>query len=753
MDLGSNNVIINNVFYNVYGGISFHSLSSNGIASYNYINDSFGGIDSSGNNITIENNQINNVSAGIGIAGINNYVINNRVYNAIKGVYIINSNTVNNTFSDNILEDLELGISISLSSNNTFYNCTIINSTSYGIYLDRTQGCKFFNCSIINSDTTDIQFYKSNITLINTSFNKYKVKFNGNDSFMTVQWYLHVIVKDMLDNPILNATVEVYNVTDDLVADGMTNENGLLNWITITERIQNYSTNITHTPHNISASKNSYIEFANPEPVMDASKTVDITLLIPPPLHHINIVAEGLPLWSLNNTSIASIDPSTGEFTAIAYGNGFVNVTDSNLPEVFNLSYYTIEPRPLHHIDIKPEEPKRFYIGDESAYTAIGWNNENESYQNTSWIPHWSVNNPSIATIDPVTGEFSAIALGSGEINVTAIGNPEIYKTIQFTIEPWPLHHIEIIPSGHESYYLGDTQTYTTIGWNDANETQMNTSWIQVWAVENTSIASIDSASGEFTALAIGTSHVTVSASSLPLISNTSSFTVDSWPLHHIEIIPGNSGYYYIGDMNNYMVIGWNDDAETQENTTWIPVWSIENITLATINESGFFTAIALGNSVINVSSSSQPLIFSNITFTIHPWPLHHIQIFPGWSQTFTIGDIYDYTIIGWNDAQKTQINTTWTPVWSIEGDLEEFTWEGETARFEVIKSGEGTLICEDKATGINVSTNVIVKKEPQGADSTWVGILTAIILIVGILMMILILWKIKKDKNNSDNP
>jgi nitrous oxidase accessory protein NosD len=779
---GLNHSINYNLFENVYGGIFFIFSSSNCSASFNYFYNSAGGILIDGNYITISNNEISNMSdSGIFIVGSYNILLNNNIYNITSGgIEFGNFDTNNNTLINNTIINAEWGIRIwLLSNNNTFIDCYIIDSRWVGVILDNTYNCSFINTTIINSNTYDMAITKSNTTFINTTFNKTKVHFYDNSSTLKVQWFLHTYVEDIVGNPLQNADVEVYNLTDDLVANGKTDNNGFLKWVIVPERIQNYSTNITFTPHNVTSTKSSYVGYANPEPIMDKSKQVNITLMIPPPLHHIEIIpsesetyhigdsryystigwndeAETLinltwtPVWSLNNTSIASINSSNGEFIALDYGHGMINVSDSTFPNIFNSTLFTVTARPLHHIDIIPEDPKIYYIGDEFTYSSIGWNDENESYQNSTWTQQWTIDNSSIASIDSNSGEFKAIALGSGEINVTVIGLLGVYKTIQFTIDPWPLHHVEIIPSDPENYYIGDTQTYTAVGWNDADETQLNTSWTPMWSIEDTSFASIDSALGEFTALTLGSSNVKVSASSIPLISNISSFTVDPWPLHHLEIIPGNSGNYHIGDTHTYFVIGWNDDAETQENSSWIPIWSIENTLLASINEYGMFTATALGNGEINVSSYLQPWIYSNSSFSIRPWPLHHLSIVPIGDQIYKIGDIVNYSVIGWNDVEETQINTSWVPIWSLEGNFQELTFDGQNATFVAKKAGEVTIKCSDELTNINGTFQIKVLKKDADGDSSWTWILIIIVIIITFLIIfILIYWnKIRKKKD-----
>ncbi len=351
--------------------------------------------------------------------------------------------------------------------------------------------------------------------------------------------------------------------------------------------------------------------------------------------------------------------------------------------------------------------------------------------------------------IDSNTGDFTANALGNSLINVTSAVPTGVYNTSQFTIEPWPLHHIVITPIGAENYYIDDTQTYTAIGWNDAEETQMNNTWTPVWTVNDTSFANIDSATGEFIALALGNGLLNVTDSTFIGIYNTSLFIVDPWPLHHIEIIPASSeDHYYVGDMKIYTAIGWNDVGETQKNDSWVPVWGIENTTVGRIWD-GDFIAEALGSSLINVSCDTQPEIYATRAFTVHPWPLHHISILPIGPGTYQIGDIVIYSAIGWNDAEETQMNTTWTPVWSLEGEIQEITGEDEEARFEAKKSGEGSIRCLDEDSGIYASSEIIIKEKTQEGLPVLLWILLIVIPLIVCLLTVFLLFLKKPRKNN----
>jgi len=275
----------------------------------------------------------------------------------------------------------------------------------------------------------------------------------------------------------------------------------------------------------------------------------------------------------------------------------------------------------------------------------------------------------------------------------------------------------------------------------------MNTTWTPLWEVDETTIATIDSDTGFFTATNIGNGNVICRSTAISEICNTSYFSVLAWPLHHINIIPQGPQNYYIGDTQIFTAVGWNDAEETQMNDTWVSVWSVGNTSVASINETGFFTAIALGSGVINVTCTSQPWVCSVVVFTVNPWPLHHISILPAGPETYRIGDIVIYTAIAWNDVEETQMNTTWTPVWTLEGGIQELTWEGEEARLEAKKSGEGYIKCSDEATNIYSTSDIVIEDKDKDGTSIWLWVLLVIIVVVFLIILFLIYRK--KNQGN----
>jgi parallel beta-helix repeat protein len=216
-------------------------------------------------NLIVNNNLIhNNGQAGIDIERSSNVSISNNIIssNAVRGIYLVNSSPL---IMNNRLVNNTNGIWPYWYSNATIINSTIENSTNYDFYI-----------------------WNSNPISLNTTFNKTKVYFYDKESNLTIQWFMHVRVLDLIDDPIVGADVEVKDINDNIIYNGTTDMNGYAKWIVSTEYSQNDTNDdndgedpgekMIFTPHNVSVSKDGYTVYADPEPFMNRSKEIILKL-------------------------------------------------------------------------------------------------------------------------------------------------------------------------------------------------------------------------------------------------------------------------------------------------------------------------------------------------------------------------------------------------------------------------------------------------------------------------------------------
>ncbi len=239
-------------------------------------------------------------------------VINSIISNYERGVGI-HENHQKNIISNCIFQDNDIAIDTE-GGNLDVVNSMIINSSSYDIRL--------------SSDPVWGSVWGSEITMLNTSFNKLKVDISGPNSTLWVRWYMHVNVTDSLGYPVPNANVKVEdNINGTYKKTRQTESYGFVRWITVTEYKQNVSSKIDYTPHKLTAWKDTATGYANPH--MDMSKFVNISL-------HEGMIINSSQGWNLMSTPLILIEIEIQEvlqslenhFDAVQW----YNVTDSNDP-------------------------------------------------------------------------------------------------------------------------------------------------------------------------------------------------------------------------------------------------------------------------------------------------------------------------------------------------------------------------------------------------------------------------------------
>jgi len=136
------------------------------------------------------------------------------------------------------------------------------------------------NSSISNSNLYDLYLdQNSNITTLNTTFNKALVQYFDTESILTVRWFMHVHVVMPDLNP-LEGDVTVKNVNNDIIFTGTsTAAEGTCRWIKCTEYIQSQAASIYYSSYNVTATVFSTVRWAMPEAPMERTSDVYVVFL------------------------------------------------------------------------------------------------------------------------------------------------------------------------------------------------------------------------------------------------------------------------------------------------------------------------------------------------------------------------------------------------------------------------------------------------------------------------------------------
>ncbi len=266
-------------------------------------------------------------------------------------------------------------------------------------------------------------------------------------------------------------------------------------------------------------------------------------------------------IWNSSNTSVASVDEFTGDVTAI--GEGVTNITYSingscGIP-ISTFQALTVSSNITSGIVVGTGTLCR---GFSSIYSNSGGT--------VGGI--WSSTNPSVATVNSVTGEVAAISPGTTDITYSVnngCGGPlSSFKTIT------------VIPNGVAGTVNGPTPLCVgvTSAYSNSNGTTGGD-----WSSTNTSVAIVDPGTGEVTAVGPGTTDITYSISGCNSISSFQTLTVN--PNANAGTVNGTTSLC-IGASVTYS----NSGGDIGGN------WSSTNTSVATVNlTTGEVTALSTG--------------------------------------------------------------------------------------------------------------------------------------------------------------
>lgn len=377
--------------------------------------------------------------------------------------------------------------------------------------------------------------------------------------------------------------------------------------------------------------------------------------------------------WSVNNSSNASINDSTGSkgiLTTIAAGS--VNV-QATLGGVTGTKAVTISQATVTAVMISPSSvsiPK----GTSTQFTAIA-NYSDGTTRDVTNSAVWSSSNSSIAGVNTSTttgGLSQGIAMGATTISATIGG---ITGSAALTVTAASLVSISI--SANDSIAKGNTKQYTAIATYSDGSTQDITSSVS-WNSSSTSNVTISNGAGtKGLATAVGQGSSTIQATYNGINSNTSTLSVTAATLTSIAI--GADSSVENGSSKQYTATGTYSDGTTDDITSLV-TWVSSNTTNASISnalaDKGKAYGLAVGTSNITASLSGVTSNTSVLTVSAS-----------------AAAATSNSTVSGYNVTVPSGMTTVTSPT----GDFSGITYQGnpsEVAGFVSTVSYAGTAGC-----------------------------------------------------------
>ena len=309
--------------------------------------------------------------------------------------------------------------------------------------------------------------------------------------------------------------------------------------------------------------------------------------------------------WTSSNNSVASVD-ADGVVTAIAVGEAVITATATDGSGVFNTVEVQVEPIYAESLTIVAEGSTTLRDGETVQLRAV-FVPENTTDKRVTWDAGPEIN----ATIDE-NGLFTAGSVPS-VVGVVArsIGTPGVSGSIEINVIETPVESVEI--TSEPLVLLPGESKEVAVSVNPSTATDKTISW----SVSDESIIKLqkfDSSVAVINAIAPGQAYLYAKASNG--VNTSLMVTVNTIPVTEIILskqeLRLNVSETYQFEANVLPVNASNKAIR----------WESSNAEIGTVDETGFFTAIAPGETVITcyatdesgVSTQCQTVVVQPVT-------------------------------------------------------------------------------------------------------------------------------------------
>jgi DNA/RNA endonuclease G (NUC1) len=235
----------------------------------------------------------------------------------------------------------------------------------------------------------------------------------------------------------------------------------------------------------------------------------------------------GLPVainsaaWTSSNTTVATIDPSSGVAAALTPGTSNIAVAVTTASGNRTVSTKLTVTGPAKTVTVSPTT-WNLKSAQSKTFVASAVD-ENGSPVTTTFT--WSSSDPSIAMVDATTGSVIGRAGGSATITATAPNGVFGTATVNVTAGNVSVStRSDILPVGFQ------TQLFVNSGSADTQGAPVGNSNV-LWSSSNPAIVSVDPANGIITANAAGSAVIKATAVSDGIASGSTTITTDVMPV------------------------------------------------------------------------------------------------------------------------------------------------------------------------------------------------------------------------------
>ncbi|MCZ7383232.1 MAG: Ig-like domain-containing protein [Candidatus Methanoperedens sp.] len=305
--------------------------------------------------------------------------------------------------------------------------------------------------------------------------------------------------------------------------------------------------------------------------------------------------------WSSSNTTVGTINPTTGAFNALASGTTTITAKNGTSGTVSGTASVTVTLTPvLTTITVSPTTASKV-VGGTQTFTAAGFDQNGGSITISPAVV-WSSSNTTVGTINSA-GVFTALEAGTTTITATNGTGGTVSGTASVTVTLTPVLTTITVSPSTTSKVVGGTQTFTAAGF-DQNGGSISIGPAAVWSSSNTTVGIINSTTGVFTALEAGITTIIASNGTDGTVLGMASATVTApgtSALTTIKVSPPKKSL----KVNGTQTFTATAFDQLGNIISAIFTWVSSNPTVGTIDASGKFTALSAGTTTITASNGT----------------------------------------------------------------------------------------------------------------------------------------------------
>ena len=269
----------------------------------------------------------------------------------------------------------------------------------------------------------------------------------------------------------------------------------------------------------------------------------------------------------------------------------------------------------------------------------------------------WSSSAPDIATVS-ATGLVTALKSGNCVITAAAVDGSGVTATCPVTVTENPVTSVTL---NRSTATLKATETVQLSGSVlPANASNKNL----VWTTSDENIATV-SESGLVTAVAVGEVTITATSQSTPDISATCRVSVVPPPVASITLSQTSVSLKATETVSLTATVA--PETATVKDVTW----TSDNPKVATVDENGVITAVAVGEAVITATATDGSGVFNTVKVQVEPIYAESITIVAEGSTTLRDGETVQLRAV-FVPENTTDKRVTWDAGTEINSTIDE---------------------------------------------------------------------------------